>query len=82
MEYRNKVRQFIIENYLYGEDIGIESEISFLGKGILDSTGILELIAFLEQTFDIQINDEEIIPDNLDSLTKIENYLIVKIGVR
>ena len=71
----NQIRQFIIENYLFGNADGLTENTSFLEEGIIDSTGVLELVTFLEQTFSIQINDEELIPENLDSLNKIFIFL-------
>jgi acyl carrier protein len=82
MDYRQEIRVFIVENFLYGDENLLDDEVSLLEKGIMDSTGILELIAFLEQTFEIQVHDEEIVPDNLDSLVRIEKYLKVKINGR
>jgi acyl carrier protein len=82
MDYRQEIRVFIVENFLYGDGQLLDDEGSLLEKGIMDSTGILELIAFLEQTFEIQVNDEEIVPDNLDSLVRIEKFLKGKINGR
>ena len=74
-----KVRYFIIENFLFGDDNGLNEETSFLEEGIIDSTGILELVEFLEQEFGIQIADEELTPENLDSLARISAFLPAKI---
>ena len=74
----NKVKTFIIDNFLFGEEGQLEEETSFLGSGIIDSTGILELIFFLEQTFNIEINDDEVISSNLDSLVGIESFISKK----
>jgi acyl carrier protein len=76
---RDVVRNFLKENYLYwSEDIEIENNQSLLEEGIVDSTGILELAAFLESTFLITINDEEFIPENLDTLNAISTYVLRK----
>jgi len=53
---------------------------SFLEKGIIDSTGVLELVGFIEETFNIKIEDEELIPENLDSLDKLNLYIKKKTG--
>jgi acyl carrier protein len=53
----------------------LADEDSLLDKGIVDSTGVLELIGFLEENYDIQIEDEELIPDNLDSVVKLVNFI-------
>ncbi|OQX94398.1 acyl carrier protein [candidate division KSB1 bacterium 4572_119] len=72
---KDKIKYFIVDNFLFGEDNGFNGETSFLEEGIVDSMGILELISFLEETFDIEINDDELIPQNLDSLNNITNFL-------
>lgn len=71
----NGVKDFIIQNFLYGEDGRLQDDTSFLGNSIIDSTGILELVSFLEETFDIIVSDDEIIPANLDSLKNIDDYI-------
>lgn len=80
MEQVQKVREFIIENYLYGEGGKITNETSFLGSSIIDSTGVLELVNYLEETFQITISDDEIVPENLDSMKNIERYLHLKLN--
>lgn len=74
------IRNFIVENFLFGSDEGLTNESSFLDEGIIDSTGVLELVSFLEETFAIQINDEDLIPENLDSIDKVTNYVEKKQG--
>ncbi len=70
------VRKFIIENFLFGSsENGLEDSDSFLEKGIIDSTGILELIAYLEEKYGIEIKDEEIVPENLDCIKSIVNFI-------
>lgn len=75
MEIINTIRNFIIENFLFEEDKNLKEETSFLENGILDSTGVLELIAFLEETYEIEVEDEELIPQNLDSITSVAQYV-------
>ncbi|AMM40183.1 acyl carrier protein [Candidatus Desulfofervidus auxilii] len=71
-----KIRDFIRDNFLMGEDDGnLSSNDSLLEKGIIDSVGILELVSFLEETFDIKVQDEELVPENLDSIAFIVNYI-------
>jgi acyl carrier protein len=74
-ETRDKIRAFIMENFLFGNDQGLNDDTSFLDEGIIDSTGILELVSFLEEEFDISVEDEEILPENLDSITNVTAYL-------
>ena len=73
------VTNFIKENYLYWtDDFDLQPDHSLMEGGIVDSTGILELAAFLESTFWITIDDEEFVPDNLDTLDAISAYILRK----
>jgi acyl carrier protein len=71
----NKIREFIIDNFLFGEAGDLKNEVSLLDEGVIDSTGILELVAFLEEQFKIRIEDEEMIPENLDSIDHIAAFV-------
>jgi len=71
-----EVRALIIENFLFGEDDGkLSDDDSFLEKGIIDSTGILELVALLEGKYGIKITNNELEPENLDSINKLVRFL-------
>ncbi len=72
------IRKFVIDNYLFGEEGTLSDEDSFMETGIIDSTGILELVKFLESTYTIKVTDEELIPDNLDSVSKIVSFILAK----
>ena len=72
-------RNFIVENYLFGDGNQLTDQTSFMAEGIIDSTGILELIGFLEDTYQIKVNDDEVIPENMDSLEKISRYISAKL---
>ena len=72
------IRKFVIDNYLFGEEGTLKDEDSFMETGIIDSTGILELVRFLESTYTIKVTDEELIPDNLDSVSKIVSFILSK----
>ena len=74
-EYRERVRSFIIKNFLFGDDNGLKDDASFLDEGVIDSTGVLELVAFLEENFGITVEDDELIPENLDSIINVVEYL-------
>jgi acyl carrier protein len=73
---KEKVKTFVINNFLLGDSLNtLDNNDSFLEKGIIDSTGVLELVSFIEETFNIKVEDEELIPDNLDSLNKLSVYI-------
>jgi acyl carrier protein len=77
------VRRFIGENFLFREEIASLSEdASFLEAGIIDSTGVLELVCFLESTFGIEIADDEMLPENLDSIRAVSGYVHRKVAPR
>ena len=75
MSYIETVHEFIVENFLFGDGEQLTNETSFLDSGIIDSTGILELITFLEETYNIKIEDDELIPENLDSLNNVVKFI-------
>ncbi|MFX0195927.1 MAG: acyl carrier protein [Candidatus Hodarchaeota archaeon] len=75
-EIEFQVRDFIIEQFLFNKDDGdLPNDASFLETGIVDSTGILEIIAFLEETYGIAIEDDELIPENLDSVDNAVSFV-------
>ncbi len=76
---KQKVRSFIFDNFLFDaaeEDLGNDD--SFLDQGIIDSTGVLELVEWLEETFDITVDDDELIPENLDSVNQLAAFIAGK----
>jgi acyl carrier protein len=76
LEIKPQLRDFILENFMMGRDAEeLKDSGSLLAMNIIDSTGVLELVGFIEETFGITIEDDELIPENLDSLDKIENYV-------
>lgn len=77
-DVKTTIKDFIVENFMFGNEEGLQEDTSFLEEGIIDSTGILELVDFLEETFAIQVEDEELVPENLDSLNNLEAYLARK----
>lgn len=75
------LRKFIAENFLPSSGLdAFEDDASFMEEGIIDSTGVLELLEYIEDKFNITIEDEEIIPDNLDSLNKMISFIEGKLG--
>jgi len=79
-EFTTDVRNFVVGNFLLGRADGFGDNDSFLEQGIIDSTGILELVAYLEETYQIEITEEELNPDNLDSVSRVAGYLSRKLA--
>ena len=76
---RDSIMDYIRENFIFGrKDFELRSDQSLIENGIIDSTGILELVMFLEETYSIQIKDEELVPENLDSVDNIVRFLSTK----
>jgi acyl carrier protein len=79
MSAEQKVRKYILENYLFTDDeSALTNGDSFLDKGIIDSTGIMEVIFFLEEEFGVHVEDDEMVPENLDSVNNIVAYISKK----
>ena len=79
MDTADIIKEFIIDNFLFGELDHFDENTELFEKGILDSTGIIELVGFIEKTFNITIDDEELIIDNFSSLSRITRYLQMKL---
>ena len=78
---KNNIKQFVIDNFLFGSDeILFTDDDSFLENGIIDSTGVLELIEYIEENYNLKCEDEELTPENLDSLNNITSYIMRKMG--
>ncbi|HOO37182.1 MAG TPA: acyl carrier protein [Deltaproteobacteria bacterium] len=78
-DIQSTIIDFIKENFIMGRsETPIDVEESLIESGIMDSTGVLELVEFLEATFDIQIEDEELIPENLETIQNIIAFLKTK----
>ena len=75
VNYLETIEQFIVDNFLFGDGKSLVKETPLFEKGIIDSTGVLELVAFIEENFKITISDEELVQDNFSSLTAIEKFL-------
>jgi len=79
MELKAKIRDYIIENFLFGDAAPLTDDgISLLDEGIIDSVGVMELVAFLEQDFGLTVEDEELIPENLDSVNNLAGFISKK----
>jgi acyl carrier protein len=76
MNFKKIIRQHILENLLFTEDeSALQDNDSFLSQGIIDSTGVLEIILFIEETFSIKVNDYEILPANFDSVDNLATFV-------
>ena len=74
-ELHKQVRDFILENYLFTDDeSALRMDESLLDRGIVDSTGMLEIIMFIEDELGVTVEDHEMIPENLDSVNRIANF--------
>lgn len=75
MSVKHQIREFLAENFYAAEAESITDDQSLVQTGLLDSTGVLELALYLEETFGIQVEDEDLLPENLDSLSRIEDFV-------
>jgi acyl carrier protein len=76
------LRSFIVDNFLFGKTDGLSDDTSFIAHGVIDSTGMLELIGFLGTEFGITLLDEEIVPENLDSIRRLAQFVERKLQSR
>lgn len=75
-----EIKEFVVSNFLFGQDDGsLTADQSFLESGIIDSTGVLELVAFVEEKYGIAINDKELLPENLDSVGNVSRFVARKL---
>ena len=80
MEFKQKILLFFEENFMVEFPQSFSDDDSFMENGIIDSTGVLELIMFLEETYDIKVEDNEVTPENLDSFLSLNDFLKLKIN--
>ena len=81
-EIKRQVREFISKNFLFDAKRTVGDDESLLGSGIVDSTGVLELVGFLEGKFNVKFKDEELVGDNFDSIAKISSFILRKNGMQ
>ena len=79
-KYTTEIRNFIVNNFLFGDGSSLKDDTSFMESGILDSTGVLELVTFLESTFGFKVLDKETVPENLDSVNRAATFVARKIA--
>ena len=79
MNVKEQIRQFVAENFLFSNNgFALDDDESFLEAGVVDSLGVLELVTFVEEKFDVQVSDDEIVPDNFDSVNNLAAYIGTK----
>ncbi|WP_319562180.1 acyl carrier protein [Marispirochaeta sp.] len=80
-EVKTALKDFLVSNFLFGQNsLQFDDGDSFLEKGIIDSTGILELISYLEETYRISVEDDELVPENLDSVNAVDAFVRRKLN--
>jgi acyl carrier protein len=82
MDHLDELKEFVINNFMFGQKDSLENDTDFFNKGIIDSTGTLELVSFIEETYNISVLDNELIKENFSSLTKVNEYLKKKLSVK
>jgi acyl carrier protein len=78
MDHKAEIRQFITSNFYVSADAALTDEASLLDRGIIDSTGVMEVVEYLQQSFGIRIEDDELLPENLDSISRIDAFVARK----
>jgi acyl carrier protein len=78
MEIKEQVRSFVTSNFYVADPAALDDKDSLLERGVIDSTGVLEVIFFIEETFGIKVEDSEMLPENLDSIERIANFVARK----
>lgn len=74
------VREFVTDNFLFGRtNVSLDGDDSLLEEGLIDSTGVLELVTFIEDRFDVTVEDDELVPDNLDSINRLITFIEGKV---
>jgi acyl carrier protein len=78
IQYLETTKQFIVDNFLFGDGAHLATDTPLFEKGIIDSTGVLELVAFIEDNFKVTVSDDELVQENFSSLNAIEKFLLSK----
>ncbi len=76
MDIKAQIRRYVAQNFLFSDNgFELSDDASFLEEGIVDSTGVLELVLFVEDTYNIEVDDDEIVPDNFDSVGSLAAFI-------
>lgn len=81
-DHAKAIRDFVVSNFLFGEQGSLQNDSSFMDGGILDSTGVLEFVAFLESTYGFKVDDREMIPENLDSVDRAAAFVTRRLAAK
>jgi len=81
-DYKESIRKFVVDNFLFGQGAKLKDDTSFLEGGIIDSTGVLELAMHIETTYGFKVKDEELVPENLDSINAVASFLEKKLAAK
>jgi acyl carrier protein len=74
-----RIRDFVVDTFLLGDDDGFGDDDSLIDGGVVDSTGVMEIVAFLEETYGIVIEDDDLVADNLDSIERLRTFVAAKL---
>jgi acyl carrier protein len=81
-DIQSEIYQFIVNNFMFGQADGLRNDESLLQRGVIDSTGVLELVSYLQDNFNITVEDSEIVPANLETVQGIVTYVGKKLSVK
>ena len=79
-QQKELVKNFIVDNFLFGDEEKLKDDTDFFRSGIIDSTGIIELVGFIESSFPVKVEDEELVVNNFSSLNNVSAYLDRKLN--
>ena len=78
-DVRDRIREHVVQQLLFGDASGlVADEESLIDNGVIDSTGVIDLVAYVEDCWDVQVEDDEIVPDNFDTIARLAAYVVKK----
>ena len=80
MTIEEQVQTYIVENFMFGDEEDLETSQSLLESGVVDSTGVMELVLFVEETFGVKVDDNDLVPENLDTIESIARFVKSKLA--
>lgn len=79
-ELRTSIHRYIVENFLFGTE-EVSDDASLMDEGILDSTGVLEMVLFVEEELGVAIGDDEVLPENFDTINSLTGFVAARMGI-